>query len=111
MNCKPTDLAWIVQSDFPENIRKIVRVLSPAPEPGFWNVLALSPLRVCKFSLVFGILGRDYVVPAGTECVVHDAALRPIRGEEGADETLAWKTVPQPAAPELPPKPQREFAL
>ncbi|UVS93491.1 hypothetical protein [Burkholderia glumae] len=85
MNCKPGDLAIIVQAMLPENIGKIVEVLSPLGHDcglGFrWLAKTVGgPARtvsVVDFSSVF--VDPE---PAG----IPDAWLRPISGLPGPDD-------------------------
>ncbi|MBR8228071.1 hypothetical protein KDX05_07065 [Burkholderia vietnamiensis] len=91
MNCKPGDLAIIVQAFLPENIGKIVEVLAPLGDDcgcGFrWLVKTLSPARtisVIDFKTVF-----EDSEPAG----IPDAWLRPVTGlpitDDVEDEVMA----------------------
>ena len=82
MNCKPGDLAFIIRSDFPENIGLIVRVVSwggmlrhrSGGALSLWNVEAQgSPLRGKWLSS--GVVSSERV------SLVPDQDLRPIRPE------------------------------
>ena len=82
MNCKPGDLAFIIRSDFPENIGRIVRVVKYAGVATFrragtlylWVVEAQgSPLRG-KW-LNSGVISSEFT------SLAPDADLRPIRPE------------------------------
>lgn len=84
MNCKPGDLAFIVRSDFPENLGCIVRVLSAFGE--FDNY---TDKNVSRFTWTVETEGRPLRVMnvvsreirfAG-KCITPDSCLRPIRPE------------------------------
>lgn len=76
MNCKPGDLAFIVRSDFPENIGRIVRVIKLInDDPPRWHVvLEGSPAKA------YYKTPPHERVPA-TEGQICDSNLRPIRPE------------------------------
>jgi hypothetical protein len=89
MNCKPGDLAIIVRNPYPENVGKVIEVLSPFGEwgaEGFcWIFRSVSPL-----------VGNDSLTGArmrGSEGFIADRVLRPISGvpvdEEQRDEVRA----------------------
>jgi len=80
MNCQPGDLAFIVHSDFPENIGRIVRVVSwegvyrllSGRTLNLWNIEAQgSPLRG-KW-IQSGVISLEY------KSMAPDEDLRPIR--------------------------------
>lgn len=78
MNCKPGDLAVIVQSHDPRNIGKLVNVLRPYDSRSWWITCT-------------SVLHRLYSdCPPGAECATYDAYLRPIRdpGDDAVDEML-----------------------
>jgi hypothetical protein len=89
MNCKPGDMAVIVEATNPHNRNRIVEVLEFPGRQGqagwMWMVECVTPLYVIK---VTGS-GRE---PAGSlhRCYVPDAWMRPIRdpGEQARDEML-----------------------
>lgn len=96
LNCKPGDLAVIVQGfTTTRNIGKLVTVLGPAYQPGCWIVKCDHPLKT-----VVG--GADGIRSESTVGPIEDYRLRPIRdpGDHAADESLAW----------LPPVPASESA-
>ena len=86
MNCKPGDLAVIVRS-FAGNEGKIVRCIEVVQSHDFsglsvlggprWLIDRPVPLLLCGFTRT-----------------VADAALRPIRPNDGEDETLTWAGKP-----------------
>lgn len=97
MNCKPGDLAVTVfaPDNTPHkhasgNIGRIVEVLRYVgvhhfPAPDVWLCRSRTPLIDARGT------------PWEGEVLIRDANLRPIRDNNGEDETLTWKTVPQPA--------------
>jgi hypothetical protein len=82
MNCKPGDLAVVVAADNPENIGRIVLVLGQAHRPGTW---------------VIRYHGHPGVTAVGPcwEPWTYDYELRPIRDNDGEDETLTWAGKPE----------------
>ena len=81
MNCKQGDLAVIVRS-YAGNEGKIVQCL-----------------EFVMFEFVQGIYPSWITAPTisdiyGRDCPVPDAHLRPIRDQDGQDETLTWLDVP-----------------
>lgn len=84
MNCKPGDLAVIVNSTSLGGTLNgcMVRCFSLAGD-GYWNVEPLSE----RLARLFKRMGP---LP------VFDQKLRPLRdpGEDAKDETLSWKPVP-----------------
>jgi hypothetical protein len=89
MNCKPGDLAVVVNGP---NIGGLCRVVSPYTvrmvEGLCWNIECLSRMR--------DNLTGNPVAP-GTAALCADAFLRPIRdpGDDAVDETLQWLPVPR----------------
>ena len=85
MNCKPGDLAVIVRCGYRQNIGGLVEVRSRYRcEQGEWFVMALSPLMTNRG-------------PVSSMAVVwmDDADLRPIRDQDGEDETFEWAGKPE----------------
>lgn len=84
MNCKPGELAIIVKamdSFERQHVGKIVRVLK-IKECGHWDYEA---------PYLFSVIG-----PFGCLCVcLDDSQLRPIRDNDGKDETLGWAPSPE----------------
>lgn len=76
MNCKPGDLAYIVESAFPENLGRVVEVIDAYGmfrDEGFcWNIRANSPLT--------GEGEIDGTIMFLCEGFIQDACLRPISG-------------------------------
>lgn len=83
MNCKPGDLAVIVQSHDERNIGKFVTVLDAWDESSWWIV---------STSVLYARTGD---IPAGKEIGAYDSHLRPIRDSDGEDETLTWAGKPR----------------
>ena len=81
MNCKQGDLAIVVKS-FAGNEGAIVRVVS------YYATHRLGPAWVIDRALPSNRRGFDTKVALDTQ-------LRPIRGDEGDDETLAWAGKPE----------------
>jgi hypothetical protein len=88
MNCKPGDLAMIV-GGVQENLGRLVRVIGPVDVWG-WEVEALQPLTVYTSppGAAVGILG------AGGHAGVSDHILRPLRDQDGDDQTFTWAGKP-----------------
>lgn len=86
LNCKPGDLAVIVRGlTTNRNVGKLVTVIGPGFQPGFWIVKSDHPLKA-----IFGGMGG-----LSSECTVgpiEDRRLRPIRapGDDAVDESAAW---------------------
>jgi hypothetical protein len=77
MNCKPGDLAIVVKAEADLNwLGRVVEVV----RPNFADSWITDPL------------------PVGFTCIA-DEALRPIRDQPGADETLSWIPVPTTKEP------------
>jgi len=91
MNCKPGDLAVVVRSRFKSNIGKLCRVICFSDSQHWdWKVEAISPLQHATKSMAeVGIVWPGQITQA------HDFCLRPIRDNDGEDETLAWAGKPQ----------------
>lgn len=93
MNCKPGDLARIV-APFEEAgrgmvvtaVRLAARGEIVRSKLGFEEYPVRSDLWVCD--------AHDERFP----CLIADECLRPIRGHEGDDETLAWAGKPEQVA-------------
>lgn len=85
MNCKPGDLAIVVMS-LAGNEGKIVRCIRLVPGGKRWKEFGLCDTWE-----------TDTMLPniAGYENnLMRDAQLRPIRDNDGEDETLQWAPVP-----------------
>ena len=105
MNCKPGDLAVVVRSNF-GNCGKLVRVIGPSPlngKPlGTKAEIAGGKFQVksypSAFSWVIEALGQPLVKESGKSyqiCPAGDHHLRPIRDQDGQDETLTWAGKPE----------------
>lgn len=95
MNCKPGDLAVIV-AGFPENVGGLVRVIAIDPllsdlRP-WWQVETLSTLVYALEWSGNQIVGS---IPPGSTSSVADEHIRPIRDQDGDDETLIWAGKPE----------------
>lgn len=86
MRCKVGDLAVIVGGLFPENIGRMVDVLSWDADEDMWLAKAVGSIR--------GICLGKVVEKSNAYVCADDRHLRPIRPGDGQDETLAWKPVP-----------------
>lgn len=85
MNCKPGDLAVIVRSRV-GNAGRIVRCVEYAGEFRYLMYGVLEPERCASWRI-------DPPIPAydGTLTdLIKDSALRPIRDNDGEDQTLTW---------------------
>lgn len=87
MNCKPGDLAVIVRSVVrPEAVGAVVRCVAFMPAPD---------------GRAAWLIDRSLGGPIVTEMGLHqgdwwvDANMRPIRDNDGEDETLSWAGKPQ----------------
>ncbi|WP_205168904.1 hypothetical protein [Burkholderia sp. LMG 13014] len=91
MNCKPRDLAYVVRSDFDENLGAVVEVIGNGfMDRGDWTWECESK-RVIR---CYDCRNRSSaLVPPGTPFTVPDAWLRPISGvpmtEDVSDEVTA----------------------
>lgn len=87
MNCKPGDLAVVVQSESGINLGKVVRVVRR-------HASETHDLDGVRFRRAMG--PRWVIEPAlrtieGDPLFTYrDSGLRPIRDQPGADETLTW---------------------
>jgi len=85
MRCKPGDLAIIVNT-LPEYSRYLGKILTCVAVER-WYKNSTLPVWSTEPKLIDG----PYTL------LVEDEALRPIRPDEGPDETLAWADVPKKA--------------
>lgn len=83
MRCRAGDIALIVKANHPENLGRIVEVISLTDRQGVWRVRGVSPLKTNLGS--------------ATSASCYDDWLRPIRdhGEDAQDETLQWLPAPE----------------
>lgn len=93
MNCKPGDLAYIRDDEFPENNGRIVEVIAPVrlegfEGPGFWWLV-----RSVGVPLAFSQHGEEGFAGYDVEVHCRDCDLRPISGvpvhDEVTDEVTA----------------------
>ena len=89
MNCKPGDLAIVVHFPAPFVNGKIVRCVRLA-EPCQCEFCNSQPAWFIEEPLEFLVIGRTLRVEG-----FFDEYLRPIRDQEGQDETLSWAKVPK----------------
>lgn len=91
MNCKAGDLAYIVDSSFPENIGRVVEVIGAYGmfrDEGFcWNIRANLPLT--------GEGELDGTIMRLCEGFIPDACLRPISGVPLEDEVPVSVNLPE----------------
>lgn len=94
MNVKPGDIAVIVRQprQEPRGLGAFVEVLR-AGRPACYARYGLTGPQVCWWVKSSTPLETDRH-GACTEFVVPDAFLRPIRDNDGTDETLEWTTRP-----------------
>ena len=101
MNCKQGDLAVVVGGS-PRFLGMIVEVIAPAPlhdftlpdgypsvgagRPGYWIVRSAGRPFQASIQRASGSVGRR----AAEYGIWDDMYLRPIRDQDGADETLQW---------------------
>lgn len=100
MNCKPGDLAVLVDSDFEENIGGLVLVICVADPQKF--VPSPDPVNELEWEceLLTQQMGWDDAEnyswsKPGDRQAIYDRYLRPIRDNDGEDETLTWAGKPQ----------------
>lgn len=79
MNCKPGDLAFIIRSDFPENVGRIVRVVSAIGNRPFQGGIDFMWLVYADGSVVTASFNGEAVQVR--EGCIGDSLLRPIRPE------------------------------
>lgn len=91
MRCKVGDLAVLVRSVDNVNLGKVCVVLRPHGLPGFWTVQ--FPHAIGWSSWMTSSVAQVGGCP--------DEWLRPIRDNDGQDETLAWKETPTQIIKEL----------
>jgi hypothetical protein len=91
MNCRPGDLAVVVRACNAENLGGLVRVVGPGMLFD-WHIDPLFDLRH-----VVDPHTRAGIRPGGGRLYVEadDVQLRPIRDQDGEDETLTWAGKPQ----------------
>lgn len=96
LNCKVGDIAVIVRSDSsPEHIGRLVDVLRPGSEPGYWRVRIIgSPLRVVD--------EHWRPLPPTTVFNAADRVLRPIRWDDREDPRDLRVSKPADTAPAMP---------
>lgn len=82
MRCRQGDLAVIVRSLFPaENLGRMVTIVRPGDGAYDWEVLSVGgPLRAV--STLTGLETSSRLIH------MNDSQLRPIRDQEGVDESL-----------------------
>lgn len=99
-NCKPGDLAIIIKSKRARNLGRIVHVIEAVTTPtvniGGEPYSVSSPVG----EILWRIAEPIPLVKNSTGEVVHapycrDSVLRPIRDNDGTDETLLWAPVPK----------------
>lgn len=82
MNCKAGDLAFIIASDFPEEIGMVVEVLPDSivdEELGFcWHIRAKRPVACWDLDAQKDVFNSEFCVP--------DSDLRPVTGLPVGDE-------------------------
>jgi hypothetical protein len=84
LNCKTGDLAIIIQGvTSNRNVGKLVTVLGPAQQHGYWIVHCDHPMK----TILGGLFSSESTVGP-----IEDYRLRPIRhpGDGAIDESAAW---------------------
>lgn len=90
MKCKPGDLAVFTSCILPENLGRLVSVLVQC------KCASHSGRAVWKCTAMQSVFAMDrdsetvHEIPAGTNFCVPDDSLRPLRDNNGKDETLTW---------------------
>lgn len=96
MRCKVNDLAVVTNPRRPENYGAIVEVIAPSVVPGLdWLVRSKG-----RGLMGFPVLGTAHgpELRRGRDCNFRDSQLRPLRPDEGIDESLNWAERPQEIA-------------
>ena len=96
MNCKPGDLAVIVKSSY-GNAGKVVRCirLHDSKERDLDGARFVQPCEWPRW-----VIDRPVTAADGSPLfTVADFRLRPIRDNDGEDETLAWAGKPEKVTP------------
>lgn len=93
MNCRQGDLARVVLDlDVPNRDRIVQCIrLATSAELGVHFIKSDAPVWVVDRDLEWA----SHFVPLRMLPFAPDAVLRPIRGTEGTDQTLEWKSVPR----------------
>lgn len=86
MNCKPGDLAVIVQADNKANLGKMVVVREFVPDAEFIDG-PCADAWTFDGPVMFGVSGARVKR-------IQDYKLRPLRDSDGEDETLTWAGKP-----------------
>jgi hypothetical protein len=109
-NVNTGELARVVNDRNNGALCTVIEIASEAPL--VWACRSLQSMALIRTKT-----GQSERMPPGTLFRAFDANLRPMRGGEGADETLSWKSVPDPvhevideAARVWAPKPRVEHA-
>ncbi len=90
LNCKPGDLAVQISGDFPENIGSLYEVIDTYRcDRGEWRVKAVSGAPKSNWRTRINV---------GEIVWCEDRCLRPLRDNDGTDETLTWRDVPRKVA-------------
>lgn len=96
MNCKQGDLAVVVSSANCKNFGKIVRCIRIATRKEKFDAMLFAFMDevfwVTDARLLLSFIADKS--PAGFTNLAMDSALRPIRDNDGEDETLQWAPVP-----------------
>lgn len=102
MNCRHGDLAVVVRDSEPRNIGIVCEVIERSEiyqtymlADVYWFVRSLGREFIAKYAEPWS--GSFHQLTSSVEADVPDVFLRPIRDQPGADEALAWESVP--AAP------------
>lgn len=91
MNCRPGDLAVIIESGHHNNIGQLVEVLRPGDlYVDGWVTKTLGHVMGRWPS------GEWAPVAPGSNFHIADRHLRPLRDSDGPDETLTWAGLPSP---------------
>lgn len=96
MNCRPGDIAVLVNARYEESIGALVEVISlDAPRRGLptWKCRAISRIKCFN-----DILLTAMVCEPGTIVYGPDSYLRPIRDNDGTDEMLTIVGKPEKVA-------------
>ena len=104
LNCRPGDLAIIIRPTRtgPQLLGMIVRVLHAAPAQdfrlpdGFMQLSGLPDYWVIELPRVIEVPMMGWIKShrPSRYGIAPDNCLRPIRDNDGADETLTWRDVP-----------------
>jgi hypothetical protein len=101
MNCKPGDIAYVINATMPQNIGRMVQVISPLGVEPHWGGY-IWRIGSCKGQFCWlvrscGAPLTNYQREALFEAPFADWCLRPIRpqDDDAQDESFRWAPAPE----------------